>query len=126
MHAEQDYHKVHPKCMHECSFWSLCRSWTSRLVSTTQWWTLRQGSWRPRKSFHDGGEGESEMKEEEGREEGKEEKGREKGGRERWVGQVPLFLRKDINHLYQLLSYARKIFHQIETIDPVNVEAGKL
>ena len=34
--------------------------------------------------------------------------------------------RRDINHLYQLLSYARKIFHQIETIDPVNVEAGKL
>ena len=34
--------------------------------------------------------------------------------------------RRDINHLYQLLAYARKIFHQIETIDPVNVDAGTL
>lgn len=34
--------------------------------------------------------------------------------------------RRDINHLYQLLAYARKIFHQIDTVNPVNVEAGKL
>ena len=38
----------------------------------------------------------------------------------------PLFCRRDINHLYQLLAYARKIFYQIDTMDPVNVEAGKL
>ena len=36
------------------------------------------------------------------------------------------FFRRDINHLYQLLAYARKIFHQIDTINPVNPEAGKL
>ncbi|CAI8021444.1 Protein AKTIP homolog [Geodia barretti] len=34
--------------------------------------------------------------------------------------------RRDINHLYQLLAYARKIFHQIDTTNPVNIEAGKL
>ena len=62
-------------------FWSLCRSWTSRLVYTIPWWTLRQGNWRPKESFHGGGEGGSEMEGGSGKE--KKREGGKKGGKEK-------------------------------------------
>lgn len=34
--------------------------------------------------------------------------------------------RRDVNHIHHLLTYARKIFHNIDPLQPVNEEAAKL
>ena len=34
--------------------------------------------------------------------------------------------RRDVNHIYHLLTYARKIFQNIDPNQPVNKEAAKL
>lgn len=39
---------------------------------------------------------------------------------------TPPFLRRDVNHIYQLLMYARKIFYNIDVAHAVNEEAAKL
>ena len=36
------------------------------------------------------------------------------------------FRRRDINHIHHLLSYARKIFYSIDTMNAVNEDAAKL
>ncbi len=39
---------------------------------------------------------------------------------------APSLPRRDVNHIHQLLTYARKIFYNIDTTHAVNTEAEKL